>query len=103
MIFEHCFITNNIWTNDLCSNQERGKCFSSLSIPRNQGQQTIDQTTERTPNLNPEIVKQIAEKLGLTFTNEKEQTPNTFAPIDILDYIYAVLTAQPIVRNTKSS
>ena len=38
-----------------------------------------------------EIVNQISEKLGLTFTNEKEETKNTFAPIDILDYIYAVL------------
>jgi len=28
---------------------------------------------------------------NLRFTNEKEQTPDTFAPIDILDYIYAVL------------
>lgn len=46
---------------------------------------------ERKPNLNPEIVNQIAEKLGLTFNNEKETTVNTFAPIDILDYIYAVL------------
>ena len=36
-------------------------------------------------------IKQIADKLGLTFTNEKETTENTFAPIDILDYIYAVL------------
>lgn len=54
-------------------------------------QQTINQTTERTPNLNAEIVRQIAEQLGLTFTNEKETTENTFSPIDILDYIYAVL------------
>lgn len=54
-------------------------------------QQTIDQTTVRTPNLNTEIVNQIAEKLGLKFTNEKEAKENTFAPIDILDYIYAVL------------
>jgi predicted helicase len=45
----------------------------------------------RTPNLNMEIVSQIATGLGLTFTNEKEETPNTFAPIDLLDYIYAVL------------
>jgi predicted helicase len=45
----------------------------------------------RTPNLNTEIVKQIAENLGLKFTNEKETTKETFAPIDILDYIYAVL------------
>lgn len=47
--------------------------------------------SERTPNLNQEIVKKIAKKLGLTFTSEKETTENTFAPIDILDYIYAVL------------
>ncbi|TAF65020.1 MAG: DNA methyltransferase [Cytophagales bacterium] len=46
---------------------------------------------ERIPNLHKEIVKQIAEKLGLTFTNEKENKENTFAPIDLLDYIYAVL------------
>jgi predicted helicase len=46
---------------------------------------------ERVPNLNAEIVQQIADKLGMKFTNEKESTKNTFAPIDILDYIYAVL------------
>ena len=50
----------------------------------------------RVPNLNMEIVAQIAEKLGLAFVAEKEHTPNpsqegSFAPIDILDYIYAVL------------
>ena len=45
----------------------------------------------RTPNLNTEIIKQIADNLGLNFTKEKETTKDTFAPIDILDYIYAVL------------
>ncbi len=30
-------------------------------------------------------------ELDADFTNEKEKTKNTFAPIDILDYIYAVL------------
>lgn len=59
--------------------------------PDTKGQQTIGQLEERTPNLNQEIVKEIAEKLNLNFTNEKESTKDTFAPIDILDYIYAVL------------
>ena len=45
----------------------------------------------RTPNLNLEIVGEIEKKLKLKFTNEKEEDKNTFAPIDILDYIYAVL------------
>jgi len=57
----------------------------------NNEQQSNGLSTERTPNLNEEIVKQIVEKLGLTFTNEKETAESTFAPIDILDYIYAVL------------
>ncbi len=59
--------------------------------PETTDQQTLDQKNERTPNLNAEIIWQIAEKLGLIFTNEKETTKDTFAPIDILDYIYAVL------------
>ena len=48
-------------------------------------------TNERTPNLNLEIVNEIEEKLGLKFVNEKIEDSTTFAPIDILDYIYAVL------------
>lgn len=55
------------------------------------GQQTIEESEERTPNLKVEIVNQIEQNLALTFTHEKETTENTFAPIDILDYIYAVL------------
>lgn len=59
--------------------------------PEKNGQQTIDQSTERTPNFNADIVKEISDKIGYTFTNEKETTKDTFAPIDVLDYIYAVL------------
>jgi predicted helicase len=54
-------------------------------------QQTIEKSARRTPNLNQEIITKIASMLGLTFTNEKEETNNNFAPIDVLDYIYAVL------------
>ena len=46
---------------------------------------------KRTPNLDMAIVEKIAEGLGLAFTSEKSDEPNTFAPIDLLDYIYAVL------------
>ena len=53
----------------------------------------------RTPNLDPKIVAEIAKGLGLTFTPEKETTAGTFAPIDILDYIYAVLHS-PTYRET---
>ncbi|MBK6609621.1 MAG: N-6 DNA methylase [Sphingobacteriales bacterium] len=65
--------------------------FPLYLYPDNSGQQTIEQTTERQPNLNLEIVNQLASKIDLTFTNEKQYTENTFAPIDIVDYVYAVL------------
>ena len=68
--------------------------FPLYLYPETNGQQTIDQSIERTPNLNTEIVNQITEKVGLTFTNEKETTKDTFAPIDLLDYIYGVLHSQ---------
>lgn len=68
-----------------------GMVFPLYLYPETNGQQNIGQSKERTPNLNTEIVKQISEKLGLTFTYEKETTKDTFTPMDILDYIYAVL------------
>ena len=68
-----------------------GTIFPLYIYPEANGQQTIDQTIKRIPNLNKEIINQIVAKIGLTFTHEKESTSNTFAPIDILDYIYAVL------------
>jgi hypothetical protein len=59
-------------------------------------QQIIGKTTVRKPNLNMEVVNQIAVNLGLTFVPEpfdfaQGDIRATFAPIDILDYIYAVL------------
>jgi very-short-patch-repair endonuclease len=57
--------------------------FPLYLYPDSSGQQTIDTTPnpskggefERVPNLNPEIVQQIAVTLGLTFTNEKNSPP----------------------------
>jgi very-short-patch-repair endonuclease len=45
--------------------------FPLYLYPEISEQQTIDQTAERTPNLNLAIVKEIAEKLGVAFANEK--------------------------------
>ncbi|MBA0882730.1 type ISP restriction/modification enzyme [Flavobacterium undicola] len=83
-----------------------GLTFPLYLYPETNNQQNLLETTERTPNLNAEIVKQIADGLGLSFTNEKETDSNvcfansnevrtefkqSFTPIDLLDYIYAVL------------
>jgi predicted helicase len=92
--YRHNFITNKIFEGNITASAKlfgTGNGFPLYIYPETNGQQTIEQTEERTPNLKAEIVNQIAENLGLTFTNEKETTENTFSPIDILDYIYAVL------------
>ncbi|MCX6248537.1 MAG: N-6 DNA methylase [Bacteroidetes bacterium] len=54
-------------------------------------QQSLDINQNRQPNLNRGIVDEFASRLELSFANEKEDNEGTFAPIDILDYIYAVL------------
>ena len=77
--------------------EETEATVESLKLQINQLQETPqeEQNNEdeplRIPNLNNNIVKQISENLGLKFENEKSNNENTFAPIDILDYIYAVL------------
>jgi len=96
--FQHLFVSRFI--SDMCNissqTKETGYIFSLYQYTVANSQQSIGQTTERTPNLNMEIVNQIAEKLGLRFTDEKDVSTSstsegTLAPIDILDYIYAVL------------
>lgn len=45
----------------------------------------------RQPNLNKEIVDAIAQKIRLEFEPEQSGNSGAFSPIDILDYMYAVL------------
>ena len=88
----HSFITNQIFESSLVSNKtsEIGYNFPLYLYPEEK-QQTLDKQPTRKPNLNPGIIKTIAEKLTLRFTPEKTDDDNTFAPIDLLDYIYAIL------------
>jgi len=91
--FQHILVSKVL--SEVCTvslqTKETTYTFPLYLYPETNAQQTIEQSIVRTPNLNTDIVKQIVENLDLTFTNEKETTENTFAPIDILDYIYAVL------------
>ena len=88
------FITNTIVDQNIFY-RGGGTVFPLYLYPETNGQQSIEQTdtsVSRKPNLNEKIVSQIAGNLGLTFTNEKGTSKDdTFAPIDLLDYIYAVL------------
>jgi len=97
--FQHCFITKSITDHNSISLQtkEASFLFPLYLYPEVGTQQTINSISSRVPNLNPLIIKQIAENLSLVFTNDRNSsalpnlTQETFAPIDILDYIYAIL------------
>ena len=60
--------------------------------PDSNSQLKTEVDSNRTPNLKYMYLKEIETRTGLKFENEKQTTHNnTFAPIDLLDYIYAVL------------
>lgn len=106
--FQHILVSK--YLTEVCTvslqTKETGYVFPLYLYPEKNGQKSIENTSERTPNLKQEIVNKIAQKLSLTFLPEKEIESNvcfansteirnnfktSFAPIDILDYIYAVL------------
>lgn len=91
--YVHAFISKKMIESSFVSNRtsEITSIFPLYIYPDTNLLQTKEQNGKGAPNLNVEIVAQLENKLGLTFISEKEKKEDTFAPIDILDYIYAVL------------
>jgi predicted helicase len=91
--FQHCCVTNEVTDHNSISMQTREASyfFPLYLYPEINDLFTLDCKQVRTPNLNNKIVKEMAEGLELIFTKEKETTRGTFAPIDILHHIYALL------------
>ncbi len=90
----HCytFLSQNIVTSRLfISNKGYCSAMPLYTYPEKYDNSFLIHQSKRIPNLNVSIVSQIAESLHLQFTPEKEPTEGTFASIDLLDYIYAVL------------
>jgi predicted helicase len=90
-------ITNQIIDKSVVSTLDNCYVFPIYTYPESPANTILTQIPQRIPNLNLEIVSKIAENLGLQFTSEKDVSTSStsnnsaFAPIDILDYIYAVL------------
>jgi predicted helicase len=104
---DNCFfISNKIISHKVCSAYDSNSIFPLYLYPESSGQLSLGSADIRKPNLNMEIVDQIAKGLGLSFVPEKHLTPDpspqgegSFSPIDLLDYIYAVLHS-PTYRET---
>jgi predicted helicase len=69
----HAFITNKLIESSYVSNRtsEITSIFPLYLYPETNDQQELGEDQQRKPNLNMEIVREIADKLGLTFVNEK--------------------------------
>ncbi len=93
---DHFYITKNIMETKCGERTIQSSLYPLYTYP--DSSDLLAETT-RTPNLNMPIVNTIAQGLGLSFTAEKTDAANTFAPIDLLDYIYAVLHS-PSYRET---
>ena len=96
--WRYCFITNTVCDLNLIGTAGSfgaGNIFPLYLYPETTNQKSLLEEVVRTPNLKMEIVNQISEKLGIPFVAEKSPSfgwvGEVFAPIDILDYIYAVL------------
>lgn len=91
--FRHIFLSENIQESCLISLQtkEGGYTYPLYLYPEIKGQQPMGDNIVREPNINVKFLTEVGEKLALKFTVEKETVVETFAPIDILDYIYAIL------------
>lgn len=94
--YQHCFITNIAMDSCYVSNRTSEITYLMPLYTYS----TIMEKTTREPNLNKEIVQKISEKLNLPFAPDSDGgKTDSFAPIDLLDYIYAVLHS-PKYRET---
>ncbi len=70
-LFADVFVTSELFTLHSLSLKESNNIAPLYLYPETTGQQSLQETSIRQPNMNPAIVQQIAEKLGLAFTPEK--------------------------------
>jgi len=98
--FRHAFLTNSVCDANFIASAKKfgcGNVFPIYLYPQITNQHTITDAHERFPNFEKDFIRNFSSKINLTFTSEKEETKGTFAPIDTLDYIYAVLHS-PVYR-----
>ena len=100
------FITDKISGHKTCSAYNINNIFPLYIYPEITDQENFDfdqLKSLKKPNLDSDITQKIAENLGLTFITDHEDEQagkeGTFHPLDVLDYIYAVLHS-PAYRET---
>jgi predicted helicase len=81
------FVTDKITDKTILSSKDNASVFPLYLYT----DKTSLQDVSRVPNLDMNVVEKIAQVIKLKFEPEKSGARQKFAPVDILDYIYAVL------------
>ena len=89
--WKEIFVTNNIISGSTSISSLDINYVCPLYCYSDTKQKSLTEGAQRVPNIDKNIVKSISKRLDMHFTPEKEDDPETFAPLDLLDYIYAVL------------
>ena len=84
-------IVDSIVDKSVISTLDNGYVFPLYLYPESSDQQHINSDILRYPNLSNEIIQTITKNLHLSFAAEKQKINSVFSPIDLLDYIYAIL------------
>ncbi|MDR2789490.1 MAG: hypothetical protein LBB59_00705 [Campylobacteraceae bacterium] len=87
--WRYIFITKDITDFNLTGTA--GRFGSGYAFPLYIYPNKLFADEKRKSNLKKEIVEEISKQIKLRFTEEKENNDESFAPIDLLDYIYAHL------------
>jgi predicted helicase len=87
---------SNIMSDQNIYRRGGGTVFPLYLYPDKNEEGIFSEGEKRKPNLNEAIVKEISKKIGLAFVADHEmlkqvQHDRYFTPLDLLDYIYAVL------------
>jgi predicted helicase len=86
------FIVNSLVDKDGISPFDNCKFFPLYLNSNNSNKSnSINLTFNRVPNINLDIIHQFESKINLVYNTEQVFDKNKFSPIDILDYIYAIL------------
>ncbi|MHC1731339.1 MAG: type ISP restriction/modification enzyme [Bacteroidales bacterium] len=96
---DNCFfISNRVIAHKLCSAYDSNSIFPLYLYQENNGL-TAGQSCHKVPNINSKIINDISLKIGYQFHIDGNRYSNSFSPLDVLDFIYAILHSPTYRRN----
>ena len=98
-IADHFFVSNCMTEAKTGESSTQSYNFPLYIYSESNNLESIEPSIEIIPNLKREILDKFMLDLDLSFSLEKSDNKNSFLPIDVLDYIYAVLYS-PSYRET---